>query len=26
MDTNYLIELRRKFEALRRPIGFNYAH
>ncbi|UJR30154.1 hypothetical protein I4U23_017694 [Adineta vaga] len=26
MDTNQLIELRRKFDQLRRPVGFNYVH
>lgn len=26
MDSNYFIELRRKFETFRRPVGFNYAH
>lgn len=26
MDTNHLIELRRKFETFRRPFGFNYVH
>jgi hypothetical protein len=26
MDANYLVELRRKFETFRRPVGFNYVH
>ena len=26
MDTNHLIELRHKFETVRRPVGFNYVH
>jgi hypothetical protein len=26
MDTNHFIELRRRFEILRQPVGFNYVH
>ena len=26
MDSNYLVELRSKFDTLRRPVGFNYVH